>query len=362
MTRRTEKSDPAGSRAAEIAALDAAIDAFAAVLRALAQTAESRDTSEALQAWARHIVVLAAPPGLAEGAPLPVERDWGGARTYAVRHVRAQGEDHARSLADLQDVVWTMIEGISRALADGAETDERAASCLERLRLAAGSRPDELKRTALETVGELAEILASKRRDQQALARRLGERVVALRTELEDARREAELDSLTQLANRTVLERSVERSVQMRTLVDEPSCLLMIDVDGFKAVNDQQGHHGGDEALRTLARALVLAFPRRSDLVARYGGDEFAVVLRHAVEEDAVRLANVFLEAVRTLEIAGPRGPFRLTASVGVAELRPAETAESAIARADAALYAAKSGGRDRVESAGGAGASARAA
>src|SRR5581483_9713300 len=106
-----------------------------------------------------------------------------------------------------------------------------AAGQLERLRAAAGGTAAELKATALETVERLSEIIDEKSSRQLELARELGARVDVLKVELEDTRREADIDPLTKLWNRGVFERELPRAVQVRTLLAEPACLAMIDID-----------------------------------------------------------------------------------------------------------------------------------
>ncbi len=327
-------------------AWDGALDAMAAILRVLAQT-DVRDPEAAsrLEAWARHILVLAAAPGSGEASALT--RDWSGLSSYVVAYVRGDREAASRSTSDLQDVVWLVIEGLSRAIVGDAASDAEAASQLERLREAAAGSAEDLKAKALETVQRLSEIIDQKSTRQLQLARELGERVDLLQSELEDTRREADVDPLTKLWHRGVFQRELPRVIQMRTLVDEPACLLMIDIDHFKRINDVHGHATGDGALEAIAGVLARTFPRRSDLVTRFGGDEFAVILRDATAGDGGRLAGRFLAAVRQLE--WPGSELKVTVSIGVAEALCAESADSWFARADRALFEAKAGGRDRV-------------
>jgi diguanylate cyclase (GGDEF)-like protein len=344
-------NDPPPDEPVAAALDDGALDTVAAILRALAD-ASRRDprTGEELEAWARHVLLLEPPPGW-PGDP-PARRHWGGVRGTAVRCIRDEVADREKGMGDLQDVIWAMVENVSRAMADEVRQDRTTAECLERLRAAAVSPPEELRQQALEAVGALGQILESKRERQKELAGSLGARIQALSSELEEVRREAELDALTQLANRGVFDRELARTVYMRALVDEPVCLILADLDRFKEINDGHGHAAGDEALRTVARELSRDFPRRSDVVARYGGDEFAVILRHANEEDASRLANRFLFRLRDQLLRSPAGSFTLTTSIGIAEVNAGMTPEEVLAAADAALYAAKAAGRDRATTA----------
>ncbi len=331
---------------------DAAIDAVAAILRALRDTAvRDPDTAGRLEAWARHVLVLAAPPESI--ATASAARDWPGLGSYVVSYVRDEHAAASRSIGELQDTVWSVIERLSQAIAGDAAADAYAARQLERLRTAAAGSPADLKATALETVQRLSEILKEKSTRQLELARELGERVDTLKVELEDTRREADIDPLTQLSNRGVFQRELPRAVQVRTLIDEPACLAIVDIDDFKQLNDTHGHTTGDSALQAVASALVRSFPRRIDLVTRFGGDEFAVILRDASAAEGGRLAERFLTAVRELEVPGAPDTVTVTVSIGVAEALPGEAPDSWYARADRALYDAKANGRNCVAVAG---------
>ena len=169
-------------------------------------------------------------------------------------------------------------------------------------------------------------------------------------TELSNARHAAELrahqDALTGLANRA---RFIERFAELQAdAVHHPLCLVLVDIDHFKAVNDRHGHLAGDACLKAVARAL-LSHVRKSDLVARFGGEEFVILLPGANLKTAIRAA----EGLRLAVAGASTWPgVALTASFGVTEVRPEEPSslEQAVGRADAALYAAKDRGRNRVE------------
>ncbi len=191
-----------------------------------------------------------------------------------------------------------------------------------------------------------------------AVAIRLKRERDDLRRSAEDARRRAEAasersmsDALTGLLNRYGLQRSLQRALsESRRYGRSLSCLL-IDIDHFKRINDSYGHPAGDTALMQVGRVLTEAL-RGSDVVCRYGGEEFLVLTPETGLEGALSLAEkIRLSAAARLFGDGER-VFPLTLSVGVAQLREAESGHDMIARADDALYNAKEDGRNRVAAA----------
>jgi diguanylate cyclase (GGDEF)-like protein len=173
--------------------------------------------------------------------------------------------------------------------------------------------------------------------------------IVAERTtELEIANRRldsmAHLDGLTGVANRRRLDDYLEESWTQCAARDRKLSLLAIDVDRFKNYNDRHGHMAGDELLRDLVRALGLSIGDEQELLARYGGDEFMVILPGMGTRDAQQLAERMRAEVE-------RSVDDCTVSIGVAERRPSEGGWVAelIGAADAALYRAKAAGRNRV-------------
>jgi diguanylate cyclase (GGDEF)-like protein len=157
-------------------------------------------------------------------------------------------------------------------------------------------------------------------------------------------------DPLTGLNNRRALFERIRHELTRAARYDEPLSLLLIDVDRLKDLNDRQGHRAGDAALRLVGSA-VRGGSRASDLAARWGGDEFALLAPNTGLDAAARLA----ERVRALVAASqPSAGARVTISVGVSTLaaKPRlQEPETLIATADAALYEAKRSGRDRVVS-----------
>ena len=181
-----------------------------------------------------------------------------------------------------------------------------------------------------------------------------------LRESAEEARAHAELaqeravtDALTGLLNRYGLQRSLAREHAEARRYERPLACLMIDLDNFKRVNDTYGHNAGDTALQQIATILIEVV-RRSDMVFRYGGEEFLVLLPETDLEGAVSLAEKIRQATHSRSFGDGERIFSLTLSAGVATLWDNESGNDMIARADMALYHAKAQGRNRVEKADG--------
>jgi len=157
----------------------------------------------------------------------------------------------------------------------------------------------------------------------------------------------ARTDALTGLPNRRSFDETLARLVQRRRENDRNFCLLMLDLDHFKRYNDSFGHPAGDVVLRRVG-ALLRHGLRPDDLAARYGGEEFVVLLADSAEPVALQTA----ERIRHAFLAEDWPHRPVTVSIGVAQVRAEDDAQSLVARADAALYAAKQQGRNRVVSA----------
>jgi diguanylate cyclase (GGDEF)-like protein len=163
----------------------------------------------------------------------------------------------------------------------------------------------------------------------------------------------AERDALTNLLNRRSFCRDAEKKCNELLRYGDKAFFLMLDIDFFKKVNDTYGHLAGDEVLRAVSRTLSQRL-RKTDMVGRYGGEEFCVFLPIPEEENAVKVAEECRQHVDALQIPFEDKIIHVTISIGMAEFPSAgeNTLTNLISRADAALYEAKSSGRNRVVSA----------
>jgi diguanylate cyclase len=175
--------------------------------------------------------------------------------------------------------------------------------------------------------------------------------MVALQADLEDVRQQSVLDPLTMIYNRKHLDGTLLVALDDAQTGNSPLSLMMIDIDNFKSFNDTWGHQTGDQVLRLVAVALKNRL-RDSDTLARFGGEEFAVVLPDTELEGGVHCANDLRLAIEAKELVRRSTKERLgriTASFGVATCWPGDTPASLIERADRSLYAAKEAGRNCV-------------
>ncbi len=155
-------------------------------------------------------------------------------------------------------------------------------------------------------------------------------------------------DALTGLRNRASLDHNLAREIQLAGRYSTPLSIIMLDLDRFKAVNDTFGHPVGDQVLQAVAAELRESV-RDSDIVFRYGGEEFMVVLSNTGLVGASQLAERVRQAVENADISVGKYEINATISVGVASLNGDENAHQLIEKADDALYQSKNCGRNRV-------------
>jgi len=169
----------------------------------------------------------------------------------------------------------------------------------------------------------------------------------------EQVYRLSQYDGLTDIPNRRYFDTFLSNEWRRCRRLKLPLSVAILDLDHFKQLNDTYGHPAGDECLKAVGQTLQESFRRPSDLCARYGGEEFAIVLGGVALEEAQSLMQRVLDRIRALDIENEQSPTSptLTASIGLAgEVPgPARTPDELVERVDAALYGAKSRGRDQL-------------
>jgi len=286
----------------------------------------------------------------------------------------------ARRLEDVQrrlrDVVFKQAEAREQALRAQDLMKETLAAFLERLSQSADSNEQfqaqmELCATRLEKVTDITQmapllqeaihstrIMAINTRQAGEELQHLRERAFHAESEVESLRQEldrvsamASHDMLTGVLNRRGLKEVVEREVSLAQRMGIQVCLAVLDIDDFKRLNDEHGHLTGDAALKHLAEVAKKSL-RPHDSVARYGGEEFVVVLPDTSTDEAVEvITRMQRELTTQLFLEGDKR-LLITFSAGVTRIEPEEPTDSALSRADQAMYSAKRAGKNRVVSA----------
>jgi diguanylate cyclase len=244
-----------------------------------------------------------------------------------------------RFAADLA-VIVKLLQAHVTANSGYSESLARANADLPQL-----NTPDEVRVVVLTLIDENRKI-QTKMDELSASLDESVNKIEKLRSNLADANDKAMRDSLTGLGNRRFFDEELDLSLKDADAL----CLLMCDLDRFKAINDKFGHAVGDMVLKQFADILAAA-ARRDDFVARLGGEEFAIVMPGVSPIEAARLAEQIrrqLEAKKWMLGSGT-ALGKVTASFGVARRRAGDTASDLFKRVDAALYRAKSDGRNRV-------------
>ncbi len=176
----------------------------------------------------------------------------------------------------------------------------------------------------------------------------LADRTLVLRRDRERIQRLAETDPLTSVFNRRVWIERTEALIEECRQKREPLCVMFLDLDNFKTLNDRRSHAAGDTALRFMAELMRQHLPQRAP-IARYGGEEFVATLAACTKSRAVDLAENLRTQLESAAIPLGDGNKVLTLCIGVAEKRDGETLATLVDRADKAMYAAKAAGRNRV-------------
>ena len=339
------------------AGLGLVLDALGGVLTALARypielpDRPGEQSTEELGRWHRH-AMLGYPleEGRGAGSLGVNDRDWGG----VVRAVTEQRRDEHKyvesSITELREALWACVETVHNAVKIDQTADvstdtqmDRAKDALKRMQT--GS----IKQEVLGAVLSIEGALQTRRDQQQEQYVSLATKLDRMGKQLEEARKDSTTDPLTGIGNRKLFDLMGPRAVQMYALGRQPVVLLMIDLDKLKLVNDMYGHQAGDAAIANLGGALARVFLRQSDVLCRYGGDEFAVILHNTDWKMAHTLARRLQEQMAAMPAPHPAMEFSIGASVGVAQLEAHEDVAEWIARADKALYKAKQNGRERV-------------
>lgn len=267
---------------------------------------------------------------------------------------------YQKHIAPADEAVMAQISGeMERLLASVAQSASQTGNQagafgdqLNGLNKALASRDvEQLKPRLTEVMAGTAEMKSSVEALQQKVSISQ-EEINRLRGDLERATSEALLCPMTGILNRRGFEKKIESLLSQQTSDGHSHCLVMLDIDHFKKVNDTHGHLMGDRVLQALGEILRTAVTDANHSAARYGGEEFALLLPQTSLDKSIELAETVRSRTKAMKIRNRTTQevlLTVTISGGVTAMKPDDDAASLISRADAALYAAKNGGRDRV-------------
>jgi len=343
-----------------LASDDPGLDATADLLRIFGKFAfdidqySAQTINEMCQQWARHVLIATPYPNSGPGdATIGTvgERNWQGLHDF-VTDLRQREKIYVNSnFKEIRNVLGDFIDTLGKVIVEGEEGQTEIGDQLNRLRTVVDSNTslEAIKREAMQVIGTIGHLTEERQRTHRHALEQLADKIKSMREELSAARRELELDALTQLYNRKAFDQQLLRIFEFNKLSSQPACLLMVDLDRFKQINDQFGHLAGDLVLRKFADCCAQTFPRRSDFVARYGGEEFVIIAQEIAIEVATMLAERLLRAVRGIRVYYEGKEISVTVSIGIAEMNPQYDWSDWLRQADSALYRAKQGGRDRL-------------
>jgi len=326
------------------------LDALGGVIAAIARFPvelphrPAEATTKEMTSWQRHATMGLPLDSGEDGASVGItERDWRGL-VRAVAALRRDEQSSVESLVtELRAALWTCVSAVHEAVRidDSAEATTGTHLALMKKALG-GSQLQNIREDVLNAVSEIDRTLKERREEQQRQYKTLATSLDSLGRQLEAARKESETDPLTGVGNRKHFDLMAGRAVQLFTLGRAPVTMLMIDLNKLKVINDSYGHTAGDAAIVSVAHALWKVFLRQSDVITRYGGDEFAIILNNCDLLVAQTLAKRLVETVRSLPLPSASMEFAMGASVGIAQLAPGEDVTQWVARADRAMYQAK--------------------
>jgi diguanylate cyclase len=256
--------------------------------------------------------------------------------------------DTARHFQQKAGEVKEILLAMAQTTESVSQRDQRCADQLKAIttslqRIASLDDVSAMRRAIERSAAELRNSIDRMAEQGRVVLDQMQARVAAFQTRLEEAEETASCDALTHLRSRLHVEGQMERRIAARSRF----CVAVIDIGEFKSVNDTHGHVLGDELLKQFATELRSAC-RSSDIVGRWGGDEFLVLLDCGIEHAQAQIERASKWVCGSYSVQGVEGPVKLNvdASVGLAEFTPGESMAELLARADAAMYQNKRAGR----------------
>ena len=353
--RSDQTDEKQGRKANDRSITDGALDTLGSVIRVMGDEAFPLDQEvdpAVFQAkcaqFAGHVENGAAVPAYDISQSADGAREWSQVRRFFADRRRAEKSFVTERLHNYRDVVEDLIASLRQIGARDQATEGRVRESLSRVEEAVNSgKLQAVKNALVQTVEQVTTTFEQQKREYEAQLGELNSRMSTLRQDLVAAREEMKRDPLTDAYNRGAFDTAIEQSLNLHFVLNQPVTLVMIDLDNFKQVNDNYGHAAGDAVLCTVSECLERSFIRKGDLVARYGGDEFAVILNDTSAANSTRLIERFLQQAAEISIPDTSDELGVSCSAGYTEVHSGDSVASLIKRADSALYEAKAAGKN---------------
>lgn len=334
---------------------DGAIDTLSCVIRTmgeisfpLADESNPKEFQDLCTKFAGHVK---------NGAPVPSRdiskmsdgtRQWANVRRFFIDRRVDEKEFVTNRLGDYRGVVDELVNGLRRIGQRDQVTEQAVRRDLKLVKNAVDTgMMSDIKAALRQTLDNINETFARQKREYEAHIGALNKRMSGLRQDLVAAREEMKRDPLTDAFNRGAFDTAIAHSLTMHFILNQPITMVLIDLDNFKDINDNFGHATGDRVLKSVGDCLARSFIRKNDFAARYGGDEFAVILTDTTAENAISLLKRFMEHIAEIIIPEAPSDYKVSCSAGYTEIHYDDTVDKLVHRADVALYEAKAAGRN---------------
>lgn len=356
LTGTSKTGDVAPPKQSLASTTDGALDTLSNVVRVMGNESfplES-DIDSALfpqicREFACHIENGAAVPSYDIPATTDGAREWGRVRRFFADRRHAEKTFVTERLQGYRGIVDDLVSGLREIGHRDLSMESGILESLSSIEVAVGQGAlPQIEAALSRTISHINESFAEQKRNYEKQLQELNERMSSMRQDLVAAREEMKRDSLTDAYNRGAFDSAIVQSLNVHFILQQPVTLLMIDIDHFKRINDTYGHPAGDAVLKAAGECLARSFIRKNDIIARFGGDEFAVILTDTSAAQAGSLIDRFLQRARSIEVPNSAGAAQITCSIGCTEVVTDDTVETVVSRADRALYRAKEDGRDR--------------
>lgn len=258
-----------------------------------------------------------------------------------------------KTFEDFRSIIWDFVDQLAADISEEQKEDFELMEHLNLLKDAVETNSiADLKNQSRRFIDSYVEKQFKKDKRRTTRMKSIRQNLNAVKKQLSEAHNSARVDHLTGSFNRKTFDEYSDQHFKLFQASKQPVCLMLVDIDHFKKINDTYGHDIGDFVLKELVGTLKGQFTRESDLLARIGGEEFAILLPDFQMEHALKKAEDVLSKVRAEVYVHEQHQIRFTVSIGIAQLCENETKEAWIKRADLALYNSKNTGRNRATAA----------